>query len=514
MLDTSKLRGFLKRALAEHWTRPAILVGAVSRVVAENDDVRAALARAAKTPLRSPDAKDILDPASLTALAGDALFRRLLRSTRVTGIAMERLLTVARSALLTAAVHETEAPDADRLAFISALAEQCFINGYVFDATEHELEQAEALKISLSAGLETNGPVPLLWLIAIAAYRPLHGIAGAETLLQRSWPKPVVMLLERQVHEPLEERHLAASIPALTTIDDSVSCAVRAQYEESPYPVWVGVPQSQKTSTIDTDLAVRFPHAPIRERTSTDCTDILIAGCGTGQQAVEIAQQYANASVLAIDLSLASLGYAKRQTEALGLHNIEYAQADILRLGALDRTFDVIVCTGVLHHMAEPEAGLAALLSRLRSRGIVLLGFYSELARQDVVAVQRHAAEGGFTATVDDIRRFRQEIMNLDDASPLKAVAAVPDFYSSSECRDLLFHVQEHRTTLPAIKTMLTRHDLEFLGFEIDSATRGAYAAVYPVDKAMRDLDNWQAFEARYPKTFAGMYQFWAQKRA
>ena len=514
MLDTGKLRGFLKRALAEHWTRPAILVGAVSRVVAENNDVRAALARAVKTPLRSPDAKDILDPAALEALAGDALFHRLLRSTRVTGIGMERLLTAARSVLLNAGVHEAEAPDADRLAFYSALAEQCFINGYVFDATDNELEQIEALKISFCTGVETGGPVAPLWLVAIAAYRPLHRIASAETLLQCSWPEPVAMLLDRQVREPAEERRLAASIPALTAIDDSVSRAVRAQYEESPYPVWVAAPQPQKYSTIDTDLMVKFPDAPIREKTNTARTDILIAGCGTGQQAVEIAQQYANASVLAVDLSLASLGYARRQTEALGLHNIEYAQADILGLGTLDRTFDVIVCTGVLHHMAEPEAGLAALLSRLRSRGIVLLGFYSELARQEVVAVQRLAAERGFTATADDIRRFRQTIMDLDDASPLKAIAAVPDFYSSSECRDLLFHVQEHRTTLPAIKAMLARHDLELLGFEIDSTTRAAYAAAYPTDKAMRDFDSWQAFETRHPKTFAGMYQFWAQKGA
>jgi hypothetical protein len=130
------------------------------------------------------------------------------------------------------------------------------------------------------------------------------------------------------------------------------------------------------------------------------------------------------------------------------------------------------------------------------------------------VAVQRLAAERGCTATADDIRAFRQMIIDLDDASPLKAIAAVPDFYSSSECRDLLFHVQEHRTTLPAIKSMLARHDLELLGFEIDSATRGAYAAAYPTDKAMRDLDSWQAFETQHPKTFAGMYQFWAQKRA
>src|SRR5689334_3483998 len=108
MLDTGKLRTFLKRALAERWTRPAILVNAVSRVVAESGDVRAALARAAITPLRSANTRDILDQATLTALTRDALFRCLLRSTRTTGIAMERLLTVARSALLAAAARAAD----------------------------------------------------------------------------------------------------------------------------------------------------------------------------------------------------------------------------------------------------------------------------------------------------------------------------------------------------------------------------------------------------------------------
>jgi SAM-dependent methyltransferase len=513
MVDTGKLRGFLQRALSEHWTRPAILVSAVSRVVTENDDVRKALARAAGTPLRSPNAKDILDPASLMALAGDQLFVHLLRSTRMTGIAMERLLTVARSALPSTAVHEAQAPEPELLALYSALAEQCFINNYVFDATQSEFDRVEALKVSFGADLRTGGPLPLPRLIAIVAYVPLHGIAGAEALLQLSWPEPVERLLDRQVREPLEEQRLAASIPALTTIDDTVSRAVRAQYEESPYPVWVAASQSQKSSTLEADLAAKFPHAPVRTRANTDHTDILIAGCGTGQQAVEFAQQYANASVLAIDLSLASLSYARRQTDAMGLRNIEYAQADILKCGAVDRTFDLVVSTGVLHHLAEPEAGLAALLSRLRSRGLLLLGFYSELGRQDVVAVQRHAAERGFTATAENIRRFRQEIMDLDDGSPLKAIAAASDFYSTNECRDLLFHVQEHRMTLPGIKSMLARHDLEFLGFEVDLGTRGHYAAAYPGDRALRDLDNWHALETRQPKTFAGMYQFWAQKR-
>src|SRR5581483_12481339 len=85
----------------------------------------------------------------------------------------------------------------------------------------------------------------------------------------------------------------------------------------------------------------------------TDAPEILVAGCGTGQQAIMTARRFATARVLAVDLSLASLSYAKRMSRVLGVQNIEYAQADILRLPSLSRSFDLIEATGVLHHMAD-----------------------------------------------------------------------------------------------------------------------------------------------------------------
>jgi hypothetical protein len=86
------------------------------------------------------------------------------------------------------------------------------------------------------------------------------------------------------------------------------------------------------------------------------------------------------------------------------------------------------------------------------------------------------------------------------------------DFFSLSECRDLLFHVQEHRFTLPQIKTLLAANGLRIIGFEHDAATREKYRARFPADEATIDLDLWHAFEQDNPDTFRGMYQFWVQK--
>jgi hypothetical protein len=82
-----------------------------------------------------------------------------------------------------------------------------------------------------------------------------------------------------------------------------------------------------------------------------------------------------------------------------------------------------------------------------------------------------------------------------------------------SGCRDLLFHVQEHRLTLPRIAAMLRTLGLSFVGFEFaDARIAPRYRLRFPDDPAMTDLDAWDRFEAENPTTFAAMYQFWAGK--
>jgi hypothetical protein len=141
------------------------------------------------------------------------------------------------------------------------------------------------------------------------------------------------------------------------------------------------------------------------------------------------------------------------------------------------------------------------------------LGLYSALARRHVVAARGFIDEGAYPPTVEGIRRCRQDILAQDDAAPVRKVTRSPDFYSTSACRDLLFHVQEHRLTIPEIAGFLEHNDLAFLGFDVGPLTIDKYASRFPGDPAMVDLDLWHAFEAENPTTFAGMYNFWVQKR-
>jgi SAM-dependent methyltransferase len=215
--------------------------------------------------------------------------------------------------------------------------------------------------------------------------------------------------------------------------------------------------------------------------------------------------------LVAIDLSLSSISYAKRKTQELGIKNIEYAQADILKLGNVDLMFDIIESVGVLHHLADPFAGWLTLLSRLRPGGFMGLGFYSELGRQPVVKAREVIAAGGYSSTASDIRRFRQDLA-ANASVELHALSLSPDFYSTSECRDLLFHVHEQRLSLDQIESFITEFGLHFIGFELDSQILRQYRARFANDPFGNDLRNWAHFEADHPNTFAGMYRFWIQK--
>jgi SAM-dependent methyltransferase len=247
----------------------------------------------------------------------------------------------------------------------------------------------------------------------------------------------------------------------------------------------------------------------------SDNPDILVAGCGTGQHALGTASNFLNCNVLAIDLSLSSLSYAKRKTQELGLKNIEYMQGDILKLDQLEREFDIVESVGVLHHMDDPLAGWKVLVGKLRADGLMNIGLYSEIARQSIANARREIAKKEYTSSPDDIRRYREEITTVVTKSNpgTPKTTDYNDFFSLSECRDLLFHVQEHRFTLPQIEEALNDLGLKFLGFELpESWVRNEFRKLYPAEDALVSLPLWHQFELKKPNTFARMYQFWVQK--
>ena len=444
----------------------------------------------------------------LAAIADNPLLLQVMQSIPVQDVAFERLLTSLRRLLLSAA-HAREAPSDAVLGFASALAQQCFINEYVFATTPDEDSRIEELRRALGDAPASDGAADAMPIAALAMYEPLHAQPFAAALLARKWIPALDNVLTQRVRAPAREIELRDSIPRLTTIEDEVSRQVRQQYEENPYPRWVHAAGQVAPIPIDQYLREQCPAGAYTPLGKTDALDMLVAGCGTGQIAIACAQKYLGARVLAVDLSLSSLSYAKRSTPPPLAAHIDYAQADILKLATIERSFDVIDCSGVLHHMADPLEGWRILLTLLRPGGLMHLGFYSEAGRKDVAAARSFIAERGFGSTPPEIRRCRQELLK----TPLASVTRFTDFFSMSECRDLLFHVHEARMTISPINTFIGEHRLKFLGFEFDAPIahqlRNHFAAS---GWSLTDLGRWHEFETRNPDTFSGMYQFWIQK--
>ena len=396
-----------------------------------------------------------------------------------------------------------------------ALAQQGFLTEYAGPESSEETARVEMLGQDVARALDTGEPVGAHDVALLAAYRHLARLPFAEALMRRNlaadcpWLAPI---LARQLDAPFAEQAVTVEIPTLTPIADCLSRAVQAQYEENPYPRWEqpGTLERVSVATVMTSL---FPALSQTDIVWPESPKILIAGCGTGRQAIQTAQRYTDSQVLGIDLSRASLAYASVKARELGVANIDFAQADILELADCGRRFDIIESGGVLHHMEAPLDGWRVLTGLLNDGGLMRIALYSDHARRPIAATRAFIEEQGYPSTPDGIRRCRQDILALPDDHMIRQVAESPDFYNLSSCRDLIFHVNEHHLTLPQIESMLSELGLEFVGFEMHKpAVFAAYRNRFPQDMGARNLANWHQFESDNPTTFAGMYQFWARK--
>jgi 2-polyprenyl-3-methyl-5-hydroxy-6-metoxy-1,4-benzoquinol methylase len=512
--DGIDCRDDLVRALSEPWGRPSDLSLFAANLIKSDGTTGACISRIASTWPTRPAPRELFGSSRLAKVCDDRLLRCLLETTIIFDLEMERFLTVLRQAMLEMASAEASPLQFNQqmLGFFCALAQQCCINEYIFSYTDKEKQQADSLRAAVIEALASGASIPEPQLVAVATFFPLSCLPQSGLLADRPWSAPLARFVTRHLREADEELRLRSSVPRLTAINDTVSLAVQAQYEDNPYPRWSKPSPVGRSTTIDAYLRQKFPLTDLRNVANANDATILIAGCGTGQHSIETARQFASARVLAIDLSLASLCYAKRKTQELGLKNIEYAQADILELQSIGDTFDVIEASGVLHHLAEPLVGWRVLLSLLRPGGFMRLGLYSRSARQDLEAARAFIAQRSYGASAHDIRRCRDALTGFGADTALSKVSEWIDFFSTSTCRDLLFHVQEHQFALPEIDEFLRQNRIEFLGFDLKDSALQNYRLCFPQDRAMTDLRLWHTFELQYPTLFTGMYQFWVRK--
>ncbi len=447
-------------------------------------------------------------------LSDISLLLRLMELCILSDLKVEHLFTQTRAAMLK---KEMEIPfEIGNLKFYSALAMQCFINEFVLYETEEEKKMIGLLEKRIEAIVQ-DGKFPFSSSIAIlACYRPLNQYIWSEKLAKLPYRADINKIITIQIKEIKEEADFKAQISCLGLVNDQVSRNVQKQYEENPYPRWIKTGINPKPQSIINQLKHIDLHPDVLKGNFPEKPEILIAGCGTGQHAITTATTYLHSNVLGIDLSRSSIAYAMRKTRELNITNIRYIQGDILDLKSLGRQFDIIESSGVLHHMADPMAGWEVLADLLRKGGLMKIGLYSKIAREPVTAIRKMIAQQNITYSIENLRKLRKEIVQMNSlfGTFIKQVTRWGDFYSTSSCRDLIFHVSEHLITLPQIKHTLEKFNLKFLGFEFpNNVIKKRFIKSNPQESALYSLSLWHDFEKSNPSAFSSMYQFWIQKQ-
>ena len=374
----------------------------------------------------------------------------------------------------------------------------------------HLIEQLEA-EVTLAV---EDGDIPPHKIATLATYRPLHSYPWSLKFAKTPSPNILSDLIRVQVLECYEELTIRNTIRAITSVNQPTSKLVQQQYENNPYPRWISAQGYAEHMRIR-DLFSQIHLAPgYSDLPYSESPNILIAGCGTGQHAILSATRFLNAKVTAIDLSLSSLSYATRKTRELGLKNISYYQGDLLELDTLEDQFDIVESVGVLHHLLNPEEGLRNLVRLMKTGGLIRLGLYSEIARQDISLTRKLIKDKNLSNSHGDIQALRNSIIDSSNLefNQLQSVMNHNDFFSTSECRDLLFHVQEHCLNLNQIDELLKVCGLNFLGFEFIDESVKDFFRLKMTEHNEFSLQSWHEFELQNPNFFVSMYQFWAIK--
>ena len=237
---------------------------------------------------------------------------------------------------------------------------------------------------------------------------------------------------------------------------------VRDFYDRYPYPPPVDNLEKYQRQWQDrerrrADFHLFWPDRPYKEDHS-----ILVAGCGTSQ-AAKHAMRWPQAQVMGIDCSATSVRRTEELKKKYNLNNLEVHHLAIERVSELGMTFDQIVCTGVLHHLADPDAGLGALRSVLNPDGALQLMVYAPYGRTGIYMLQEFCRRIGLHATDADIQDLIGALSALPPGHPLQSLLAqAPDFRNEAALADALLHPQDRSYSVPQLFDFLEKGGLKF----------------------------------------------------
>jgi len=405
--------------------------------------------------------------------------------------------------------------------FLKTISYQCFENEYIWFVTSEEEEILKKLNINILKKYKNNEVVYDSEIFLLSSYKKLADIPELKNfLLNNSQNIDVENLIKMQLKDFLEEDKLKKNIKSIKKIKDKISLKVQLQYESNPYPRWTKEnieAYSTNTEIIESNYLTRISNDifPNILKNFKKINKILIAGCGTGRQAIAAAVADPKSDVHAVDISKSSISYGIRQANELNIKNIKWFHGDILDLDSFDESYDVIESSGVLHHMDNPVDGFEILSNKLEINGYFKLGLYAKSFRDLLLPAQKIIKDNKINSNFDGVKKAREAILNshYKNITSTLPVVSMSDFYSTSEFIDLLMHVQALDFSIDELEK-LYRKNYHFLGFMFANIyEKNNYAKKFPQDKEMTNLENWKKLEKDNNKLFSSMYQFWLQKK-
>ena len=276
--------------------------------------------------------------------------------------------------------------------------------------------------------------------------------------------------------------------------------AVARQYERYPYPA---------TETVDVrddynveerrrfESVLFWPAGEPRER-----LEILVAGCGS-RQAVHCARRWPNAHVIGIDVSSTSLSRAEALKQARGVTNLDLQRLPIEGVAELGQRFDLVYATGVLHHMADPAAGLRALAGALNDGGALSCMVYGEVGRRGINLMREFFQLLGLPRDERGITLAREALQRIWPDHPIYPIARslmAANFISDSETVDMFLHAREVSYTVCGVLDLVASARLRFQGWYDALAYNPEYhfprdSQIYTALARLDDECRWQAME-------------------
>jgi SAM-dependent methyltransferase len=187
-----------------------------------------------------------------------------------------------------------------------------------------------------------------------------------------------------------------------------------------------------------------------------DDRSILVAGCGT-TQAAKYALRWPNARVTGIDISAASIAFTRKLKRKYALDNLEVRQLAVERAAELGASFDHVACTGVLHHLPGPDAGLKALREVLAPGGALHLMVYAPFGRAGVYLLQDYCRQLGIGSSAAELRDLAAALRSLPPDHPLAAqLRQAADFRDPAGLADALLHPHDRAYSVPQLMGFLS----------------------------------------------------------